>query len=476
MASPGTGALWQSMVAVLACALSGSAQAPIASGIERMVTRDAVPLLDHPDAETRGEAAIVIGSRGGIEQEPRLLRIATDRDATARHRGIVALGLLATPNAVHFLEAQLDSIAGRGSEDGAAAAFALGSVPNDRVGTSIARTLPLFGRGSWKRQHDVLHALLLGMTKHPERTERGALRLLFDNEANRSPEIRALLLQLLLPIDPTFTKKALRRILLRGSSPEKIALVKWIANESPIDIQPWIDDLVKIAEHGDQPALRTAALKALTHCKHLPALEIAARRLKSLDPEECRQATASMLAISGAQARGALEQQLLSEPHPVRIEAMLRGFLAPPSDKLIAHAVAIATDTLRPIATRAAAAELISRSDKRRATPMLRDLFRVTDDPQILRAIARALRRSEASPTALGRLLDRRGALGQHPERWQALLSASHGGAQRQVLATLEDPSAATNSVRTAIKAWRKSMVLGPPGSDAPSTIHDCLK
>lgn len=441
-----------------------------------MVANDAAALLRSTDAETRGEAAIVVASSGAVGHEAALLEIAKDADPAARHRGMLALGLLATPTAISFLESQLRSIEGRVSEDGIAAAFALGCVPTDRVETSIARTLPLFERGSWKRQHGVMVALLLGMATHPERVERGALRLLYDNEANRSPAVRALLLQLLLPIDRTITDKHLRRTLRRGSIDERLAIVKWLASRPPADNEPWIDDLVALAERADDPDLRAAALLALTRYQHLPALEIAARALKSSSPKECSQALASMLSIGGASTRGALEQHLLIERNPVRIAALMNSFLAPPSKALVAHAISIAANTKLTVATRAAAAELISRSDKTRARPMLRDLFRIANDPQLLLTLARALRRAEDTPTALARLLDQPVALTQHAGRWQALLSAGHGEAQRQVLATLKDPRASTDSVRTAIKVWRKAMVLGSLGAKAPNLLSRALE
>jgi len=460
---------------VLASALSGFAQAPITSGIERMVASDAVPLLESNDAETRGEAAMVVAATGGIKHEPALLEIAKDTDPAARHKGMLALGLLATPTAISQLEAQLRSIDGRTNDDGVAAAYALGCVPTDRVGTSVARTLILFGRGSWKRQHDVLVALLLGMATHPERPERDALRNLFDNEANKSPAVRALLLQMLLPIDRTLDEKILRRTLRRGSLPERLQIVKWLATRAPTQNETWIEDLEHIAERADDAQMRATALLALTRKGHLPALEIAARALKSSDPGECSQALTSMLTIGGASMRGALEQHLLVEKNPVRMAAMMTSFLAPPSKELITHAISVAANTRLPIPTRAAAAVLVSRSDKKRAAPMLRDLFRGASDPQLLASLARALRRSEETPTALTRLLDRPIALAQHGNRWEALLSASHGEAQRQVLSVLKDRRAADENVRTAIKSWRKAMVLGPQKTAVPHVLGVAL-
>jgi len=460
---------------VLGCALSAFAQAPPASGIERMVAADAVSKLSSVDAETRGEAAVIIASAGQVEHEQRLLELAKDPEPAARHRATLALGLLATPSAITFLETQLRTIEGRTNDDGVVAAFALGLVPTDRIDTSVARTLPLFERGSWKRQHDILVALLAGMTRQPDRSERRALLQLWENEANRTPDTRALLLQLLLPIDQSFDERELRRTLRRGSDLERLAIVKWLASRTPDQNRTWLEDLNRIAQHGDIPELRSAALLALARSRYIPALEIAARALKSASAVECGQALEAMLAIGGASTHGALEQHLLVERNPARIAALMKGFLAPPSQRLVEHAIAVATDPKQPVATRAAAAELVGRSDKLRAAPLLRDLFRIASNPEVLTALARALRRAEDQPTALNRLMDRPTSLTHHADRWQALLAAGHGEAQRQILAVLQDGKASPEDVRTAVKVWRRAMVFGSPGSSAPARLSELL-
>lgn len=466
----------RSAVLLLACALSAIAQAPPASGIERLVATDAVQRLNSKDAEIRGEAAIIVAAAGRVDQEPRLLELAMDAAPATSHRATLALGLLATPQAITFLEQQLHTIEGRTSDLGVVAAFALGLVPPDCVGTSVARTLTLFEDGSWKRQHDTLVSLLIGMTRQPERTELRALEQLLEDEANRAAEARALLLQLLLPMTQSLNDRKLRRILRRGSELERVAIVNWMAARPASENKPWLDDLVRIAQRGDGPELRSAALLALTRSRHLPALEIAAHALKSSSPMECRQALAAMMAIGGASTHGALEQHLLNERKPLRIQALMKGFLAPPSKKLVEHAILIATDAKLPVATRAAAAELVGRRDKKRAAPLLHDLFRIATNPEVLTSLARALRRAEDSPTALSRLMDRPISLTQHADRWQALLAAGHGEAQRQVLAVLKDSKSSDNDVRTAFKAWRRAMVIDSAGLLAPERLTSHLK
>ena len=441
-----------------------------------MVAADAVQRLDSKDAEIRGEAALIVAAAGRTEAEPRLLQLAKDPVPAARYRATIALGLLATPQAITFLEEQLRTVEGHTNDLGVVAAFALGLVPPERVNTSVARTLTLFEHGSWNRQHDILVALLIGMSRQPERTELRALQQLLDDEANRAAEPRALLLQLLLPLRNSHDQGELRRTLRRGSDLERLAIVNWMASRTPDQNKPWLEDLVRIAKRGTTPELRSAALLTLTRSRHLPALEIAARALKSSSPAECRQALVAMMAIGGASTHGTLEQHLLDERKPARIRALMEGFLAPPSKRLVEHAIRVATNTKMPVATRAAAAELVGRRDKKRAAPLLRDLFRVATDPEVLTALARALRRAEDSPTALSRLMDRPISLTQHADRWQALLAASHGEAQRQVLAVLQDGKSSDDDVRAAVKSWRRAMVIGSAGSLAPELFANKLK
>ena len=59
----------------LACAF---AQAPEASGIERLIAQDAARLLDHDAPEVRGEAALVVAASGDVRHEARLLELALE--------------------------------------------------------------------------------------------------------------------------------------------------------------------------------------------------------------------------------------------------------------------------------------------------------------------------------------------------------------------------------------------------------------
>ncbi|MEC8651347.1 MAG: HEAT repeat domain-containing protein [Planctomycetota bacterium] len=459
-------------VALATSGLCAFAQAPAPSGIERLVAADAAAALWSRDAESRGEAALILAAQGSGRYEARLLELAEDRDPKARHRALLALGLLATPSAVDRLEATLRTSEGRSDDAGVCAAHALGSVPVDRVATSVARTLTLFPRGSWKRQHDVLVALLRAMSREPARPELGALRLLLREDSNRADEVRGLLWQLLLPIDRSIAPAELQRVLRRGADRERRAIVRWIAGRPPDQNANWIDALTRLAERDRDPELRALALLGLARSKHLPALDLAARALRSDHDLERRRAVETMLVIGGASMRGALERHLLAERDLRRAAALYEGYRAPPSRELFDHLVLVATTADSPAEARVAAAELLARSAPDRAAAILRDLFVTVDDRDLLVRVAKSLSRVGDGPTPLPKLVAAPTELAEHPVRWSALLAAGHPEAQRRVLVTLQDDDAPTAARRSALKAWRMAAVLAPPKSAPPALLR----
>ena len=463
------------LAAGLACTVSVFAQGQLSSSINRMVANDAIIRLNSPDAETRGEAAIIVAAAGQQIHEPRLLKLAIDPDPAARHRGILALGLLATPQAITFLEQQLMSIEGRTTKESVFAAYALGLVPSQRIETSVARLLPQFEQGSWKRQHDCMIALLLGMTSQLDRQELRPLQQLLEDAGKHADDARALLFELLLPMQSKVDAKDLRRSLRRGGDLTKLTIIKWLATRAAADNKLWLTDLTTYAKRGTTPEIRAAALLALTRSRHLPALEIAAHTLKTATGAECRQALASMLAIGGAKSRGALEQYLLQEQNPARTQALMSGYQAPPSKALMNHAFRVAMDQRQPVATRSAAAILVAKSDAKRAAPLLRDLFRIASNPATLISLARALARTKEPQTTLDRLLSDSDSTVQYGNQWQALLASGHTEAKRQVLAVLQNTKSSDEEVRTALKAWRRATVDIPVSSLAPELLRNCL-
>lgn len=462
-----------------AASLCGSARTQDdADAIGRLVAADAAALVQHKDALVRGEAALVLAARHDPQNHGAVLAVAKEAGGSGQLRGLLALGLQASPGVADVLADQLADPSERTGPAGLAAAFALGSLPPDHAPTLVTNVLTSFLHSSWRRQHEVLLALLLGMRQHAQAPQRTALRRLFDEESNRDPQIRALLLHLLLPIDPELDVAQLRRVLDRGSEPERLALVTWLAtHQSPADAELQAP-IERLATQANRAELRTQALAALTRMRHLPALEIAARALRSRHPAEAAQGLVSALQIGGRGIRGALERHLCDETDPELATALLRAWSAPPSAGLADHCARLASDRSGPLPLRCAAALALARGDADRAAPLLRDLFREADDQRLLGDLARALMQGPAAEAPLQRLLHGPTDLRQHPERWTALLEARHPEAVRQLLRNLRAAPADADGLATTLRAWREATSGLSPAlvAELPETLNRALR
>lgn len=438
-----------------------------------MVASEAKKQLVATDPVLRGEAALVVAARAEATNHAAILAAARDPDVDTKLRGIVALGLQATPGTAVALDAILADPEQRNEPAGIAAAFALGLLPPDHAPSVTARVLTSFLHGSMRRQRDTLLALLLGLTRHEQPQLLTPLRRLFDDESVRDPVVRGWLLTTLLPIDTTFDAPRLEKLLQRGGAEERAAVLAWLGRgPSPHD-DALVDVLSHLAAQGPTPDERAGALAVLTRMRHPPALEIAARALRSTHAVESGQGVRSVLAIGGASMRAALDQRVRDENEPRRQAAMIASFDAPASPRLVDTCIEIAADTTRPLPLRIAAAHLVTRNDPERLQPLLRDLFRATAGTTLLADLARDIGRSH-DLTPLGRLLDDGGDLERQADHWHALLAADHPEAVHQLLAAMTTKDKNTTRCRAAFTLWRQSRVLSLPAS-ALATAPEAL-
>ncbi|MBL8748358.1 MAG: hypothetical protein JNK78_04305 [Planctomycetes bacterium] len=439
----------------------------------RVVATAATRLLADPDPRVRGEAAIVVAQMGDAANHGTIVTIAKDRDPAARQRGLVALGLQATAGIGTVLDDQLADLSARSEPESIAAAFALGLLPPDHSPTTTSRVLTSFLHGNLRRQRDALLALLLGMGSHPQTAQAAALRQLLNDDSLRDPVVRAEALKLLLPVDRTFDEQKARRMLERGSREERIALLAWLGDDSGPLAAALVGLLQHLAEQGEHADERARALAVLSRLHHLPALEIAARALRSTNPDECRQAMRAVLTIGGAPMRGALDQRVVDETDADRKAAMLESFDAPPSASLLAQAARLAGDTRQPELLRVAATRMLARSEPERARPLLRDLFRTVRREDALPGLATDMLRGDDAPP-LARLFEGTPDARLEPARWCALLGAEHPVAIRDLLQRLSDPAGDAAGRGAALAAWRRARVLHVPrpvGGQAPAVL-----
>ncbi|MEO6596600.1 MAG: HEAT repeat domain-containing protein, partial [Planctomycetota bacterium] len=104
-----------------------------ADSLQRLVAGDAANLLRDPDPIVRGEAGLVVAALANPQYHSAILSLARDPEAQARERGIVALGLQATPGVTNLLDELLSDYQTRTQPAGIAAAFALGILPPEHA-------------------------------------------------------------------------------------------------------------------------------------------------------------------------------------------------------------------------------------------------------------------------------------------------------------------------------------------------------
>jgi hypothetical protein len=437
-------------------------QAP--TGLARMVAEDAQKQLAHADAGVRGEAALVVASAGQRDALVQLQLLATEGAPPARQRALLALGLLPDAGTVLRLDECLRSTSDRAEQDAVVAAFALGASPNSLAHGAQVRLFNTIVQSSWKRQRDTLLAALLGMATSQQALDPAPLRRLYDDESNRDPEVRALLLHLLLLHEsPKATARAtwLRRVLTRDSEAEREVAMRHLADE----LRPADEDLVRqvawTAGHGGTSALRALALRALARWRHPQAVASAEQALGGDDPAAAGEALRTLLACASPEALATLGTRVQGEARPKMKAALLANFLAPLPATLRDQCAALAADTAGPAALRSAAVLALARAEPARAETLLRDVFRSCDGPDLM-ALAQAMA-SSGAPVPLDRLLPHGTDLRLDPTRWIALLRAGHPEAERQVLQHLQDRNASSETLRLTLRVWRRAHGLDVP-------------
>lgn len=445
-----------------AAALATAGAAAQEDALSRMVSADAARFLNHPEPRVRGEAALIVAAQRNPVYHEAVLRVARDPEPAARLRGLIALGLQATPGVAVVLDEALADQSRRTDDAGLCAAFAFGSLPPDHAPAPVARTLTSFLTGNWHRQSSVLQALLAGMRRHEQRLQVTALQSLRAERSNRDEGLRCAIFELLLPVDPDWTRERTLKALTDANDAERVVLLHWLAdNTTPYDAE-LASPIERLAAHAGDSATRAAALAVLTRLRHPPAIEIAVRALRSASSEEIEQGMRSALAIGGSAMRLALERHVRDSTDPKAVAAMLRAWAAPLSTALADFCADRAQDRTTPVETRIAAATLLARGEPVRASPMLRDLFRCAADRDPRNLLAIALARGAEAPLSLDRLLPDPPDPALHPAHWQALLAAGHPEANRAMLALLESPSPDPERLVNGLAAWRRALVLGP--------------
>ncbi len=457
---------------LVACALVVSVSAQQPAGREaadvplaRLVADAARPLLQHADPTVRGEAALVVAAQRQPGDLQPLQRLARDRHAEARRRGIVALGLHGTAAAAASLAEPLATVPARSSPEGAAAAFAVSLLPSEHGGTLLTELLQRFERGSMRRQQNALAATLLGLGLAPHRTAAAPLQRLWDERHQQLDALAAPTLGLLLRLQPDTDDHTLLAALDHDDAALQLAALQFgvetLANR-PAHANALVRDrLLWLARRGSSGPVRAMALRTLIALRHGSALEVAIAALAAADAAELAAGVEGVLTLGGARMAATLEAHLCAAQPTTRKLALLRAYHGPASPTLLDHCAALAADRQQDFEVRGAAALLLAGAAPLRAAPLLRDLYGEATTTRQRISFASALVRSPNPAAPLTRLLPEGTAAHRLGNDWLPLLAAGHPEAEMSLLALLDEEQAPVLELQLALRAWRLARVLG---------------
>ncbi len=384
-------------------------------------------MLEHPDAVVRGEAALGLATTRKDHHHDAILKVARDKVSAARIRGILAMGILGSPGSESFLgDLLLD--APRGTPEQTVAALSLGLLPDTDSAPAIDAFFQKIQGGSYKRNAELLSALLYGLSKGSHPSKLPFIQRLLDDASNKIPELRRLAIAVLANVPDSLDSEETSSLLHSSMAEDRIGILNAIQNHKTVLEQKDLKYVSQLARKSNDSRVRVSALTMMTKRRQPEALDIGVRALRTSNPEEASAAVETCLHFGSGPFREALERRILSTHKPAVQEAMLQAFRPPASKGFVGQCLSIASDRKNHLGVRVQAAALAARAKDPRSTVMLRSLFRLAEDPLHLTALANACAHISPESALAEELFPPRTArdLRLLPARIHALLKAEH--------------------------------------------------
>lgn len=422
-------------VALLASASAQEADSRVAA--ERLLYADAKAHLQSTEPEIRGEAALVLAASGDPHAYPAVLEIAQQRESEASLRGLVALGYLAVPGTAIALESAYEREGGKATPTAVCAAFALASLPGAQGDEAVTQLLSRLSEHSWKRQGDVLLAVLAALLDRGADAQRAALSRLYDDASLRDPTLRAALLTTLARIPGATSDKQLRAAIASPDPELRVAGLHALELRTELD-REWLQLAEGLAQRDASASVRAAALRLLTTARHLPALDLSARALRSTDLDLVAQAVRTGQRLGGEPMRRTLERQFDYLSGSAQC-VLLRELATPLTPEFAQTVRALLGATARDDELRAAAVLLLQRNGDPDLQDHLAAAFARATEPHQQLELARAYTHAvDGDPKALLAMVSIDSSTA--PGRLAALLRAGSSGASRFCIERLRDP------------------------------------
>lgn len=358
--------------------------------------------LEARDPLTRGEAALWLAAAGQHDAYRAILAVARDPVPAARQRGILAVGLLATPGAESFLSAVLNDNA-TSEADAAVAAYGLGRQPASVANPSVDAWLGGARGLSYKRLRDPLAAMLAALATSPHEEKVIAVRRLRSDEANREDALQVLAGRALAAAGEPLAPSQAWRELTDRSALVRAEAVRALAGQTPFAPEN-IELLRRLARADVDASVRAGAIRLLAEALDESALDLAQRALAGKDRAEAVAGAEVLLRLAGDVGRDAVEARIATPttPWPVRA-SLLSSWHAPLTPRLTFACQDAARSTSAPMELRVVAGVALARSEVRSHGDLLASLFETATTRDLLRRLVAAM--SETQLGALQRLL-----------------------------------------------------------------------
>ena len=444
---------------------------------DTMLQADAERRLDHPAPRVRGEAALAVAAAADPRFLPAILKVAQDEDPTARAMGLLALGRLGAPGCETLLVATIAKSANKPDLPALAAAYALGQLPAEHGSNALNDRLAQLSDGSYKRQQDVLLALVAGLLDRGGDDASEALLRLAKDAALRDPSARAAVLTALAPSARALDESTLGHAMRSESEEVRRAAIGTLLHHQDEGARR-IAELERMTKSDASALVRAAALEALTAIRHLPALELATQAVRSKDQELAAQGVRTMIRLGGDPARRELERQF-RHLGPLAQRALLDASESPVGSEFLDACRDASKDPRRDPATRSAAILALARTGQHIGIDEVVGAFAGPATFPLRCELAAAFRSPEhrKAMLAAASLDEDRAELQDRAVMLAALLRVQDGAAQL-ACARLLQREGSDRSTELALRALRCSRLVAPSEASlrfAPAALKPLL-
>ena len=411
------------------------------------------PLLDSQSAVVRGEAALALAATGESKYHADILGLAVDPEPAARHRAILALGLLGQPGSDILLSRVLKKSA-RDSDERFLAALALGLLPDEPRVPAIDEFFNRASSASRKRIRTELVCVLIGFRKLPHPQRMTTLRGFISDATYRNRAELSLVIESLARVPSAQNREAFLGQLGTKNSEILMASLTALADRRVKFQRSHWERILHLAEHAPTPGVRARALDLLAFHRQAEALGVAGRALLGQAPESVAAAIRTVLTLGGSPLREGVEDRILATAEPMLQAAMLRAKKVPHGDDFVKACIAISRDAERSFEVRAGATKIVAEAGWKELLPTATQLFLSARDRESAERLALAMERLGA--TIDDKFLPAKTVeeVALLPMRLRALMSAGSVNAFKILLGLLTKPP--SNGLQLdALRAYR---------------------